>query len=736
MADSKIVAEYTVKVDKALKDLNKLAARVDKVDDERKKVQKGFKEMSTGLSSTFKKLGGMIAATFAVDRIVDFTAETIKLAASAEGVERAFRRIGGANSANLLSGLRNATRGTVSDLQLMQKAVQASNFKIPLESLASLFQFAQARARETGESVEYLTNSIVLGIGRKSPLILDNLGISAVELRKRLKGVGVEAANVGDIAAIIGEIAQEELAKMGDQADTTADKIEQISAAFENMKVVIGTELIGEIDNLTEDFSGLTEQLERLFETDSAEVWSKALRFGLRSLTTGFRVAGAVIERTLLIVNGVKDGIEELFNMAKQDLEEAGILYQVQEQSEEAERSIKGLNSAIASVYKMIKNGSEEETSIIKNLAYYNSLIKELRAEQEAANTTRERVRELEDEINEAIRQRLILLGKLRVVGSGDEERLDLVRSTAARMTDAEFDAAKNSLVIQQQLTDDILADYERRNGEIEKAIEARNEIEARLAEERAQQQRSINLAIFNEAINTISSVVDSIGQIQRNAFLAEQQELEKQLEEGLLTREEYERKANEIRRKEAQANKDIALFQAIISTAQAVTNALATPNVPFPVAAGFAALAGVQGAVQIAAIASQPLPQFAEGGFVNEHGEIKGKKHKQGGVKIEAEGGEFITSAKHAKQNADILKAINSGQWEKYKMENIIAPAINQVLEGGFENMGASYMLNTNWTDKNLLRQGDRNRYAMRDGFMYLGKEIRSLKENRNRWN
>jgi len=118
-------------------------------------------------------------------------------------------------------------------------------------------------------------------------------------------------------------------------------------------------------------------------------------------------------------------------------------------------------------------------------------------------------------------------------------------------------------------------------------------------------------------------------------------------------------------------------------------------------------------------------LPQFAAGGFVNEHGQLIGRKHSQGGITIEAEGGEFITSAKYAQQNADILKAINSGDWEKYKMENIIAPAINQVLEGGFQGMGASYMLNTNWTDKNLLKQGDRNRYAMRDGFVYLGDRM-----------
>jgi len=715
MADSKIVAEYTVKVDKALKDLNKLAARVDKVDDERKKVQNGFKDMSKGMAADFKKVGAAIGLAFGAQEIISFGKEAVKLASQMEGVERAFKRIGGANSANLLDGLRKATRGTVSDLQLMQKAVQASNFKIPLESLASLFEFAQARARETGESVEYLTNSIVLGIGRKSPLILDNLGISAVELRKRLKGVGVEAANVGDIAAIIGEIAQEELAKMGDQADTTADKLAQITTAFDNMKVVVGDALInfgtgllylaGQVDTGIEATDGLSKaakNLSKIYEGDVSGAVDKMLQKNQELLANQLKIAE--LEETRSYQNS---------RVAIQNINEQ--IEKLGERNVFLREYIKELKK----IYEASQQQDPIEKEQIKNLAYYNQLIKDLKAKQADANTTRERVRELEDEINEAIRQRLILLGKLRVVGSGDEERLDLVRSTAARMTDAEFDAAKNSLVIQQQLTDDILADYEHRNGEIEAAIEKRNEIEARLAEERFNNE----LAFANDIGQAVTSIVGNIAAIQSSLVQEELNQLNILLEQGQITREEYDTKRRDLLREQAESQKAAAIFQASVDGAVAVITAFKDGG---PV---LAALVGAAVATQIAAIASQPLPQFAEGGFVNEHGEIKGRKHKYGGVKIEAEGGEFITSAKYAKQNADILKAINSGQWEKYKMENIIAPAINQVLEGGFENMGASYVLNAGFNDKNLLRAIDRHRNSDKDGFVFLAQELKRMK-------
>ena len=74
---------------------------------------------------------------------------------------------------SLTNDLKTATRGTVSEFDLMKSAVSANNFKIPLESLSSYLAFATRRAEETGQSVDYLVDSIIMGIGRKSPMILD-----------------------------------------------------------------------------------------------------------------------------------------------------------------------------------------------------------------------------------------------------------------------------------------------------------------------------------------------------------------------------------------------------------------------------------------------------------------------------------------------------------------------------------------------------------------------------------
>lgn len=215
----------------------KLKARLGLDNSEFKKGLKDSENQLSKMSAGFGRLGGAIAAAFSLRAIGNYLEEGKKLAATLEGVRAGFDNI---STPGLLNNLRSATRGAVSDLKLMQTAVQASNFQIPLEKLASLLKFASARAIQTGQSVEYLTESIILGIGRKSPLILDNLGISAVRLREVLKGAGVEMSTVGDIASAVGKIATDELAKMGNVADSSATKMERFAVASEKLKTTWG----------------------------------------------------------------------------------------------------------------------------------------------------------------------------------------------------------------------------------------------------------------------------------------------------------------------------------------------------------------------------------------------------------------------------------------------------------------------------------------------------------------
>jgi hypothetical protein len=185
------------------------------------------------LSGGFGALGGVIGASFAVDAVKQFVSESVQLAAQAEGVKAAFDRL---NDPGLLDDLRSATKGTVSDFELMKAAVKANNFNIPLTQLGNLLGFAQQRAGETGESIDYMVESIVTGIARKSLPILDNLGFSAVEVRE-------EFNKTGDMAEAVGNIISRQMVDGANATLTLSEQIAAQQATITNLKTEIGEQL-------------------------------------------------------------------------------------------------------------------------------------------------------------------------------------------------------------------------------------------------------------------------------------------------------------------------------------------------------------------------------------------------------------------------------------------------------------------------------------------------------------
>jgi hypothetical protein len=218
-------------------------------------------------SKNVKNIGNIIGATFAVGVIQDFAMEAIKLGDQLAAAEKGFQRFGTAAD---LEVLKKSTKGMVSEVKLLQQAVNAGNFGIPVKELGVLFEFAQKRAKETGQEVDFLTNSIVVGLGRKSPQILDNLGITSTKLKEKLKGVSAESVTIAELTKVVGEIAKEELGKMGNSVETATDKVAQMATKWEDFKAdfgqVIAPAVISTIDGITKAASGLGTFLSKAFE--------------------------------------------------------------------------------------------------------------------------------------------------------------------------------------------------------------------------------------------------------------------------------------------------------------------------------------------------------------------------------------------------------------------------------------------------------------------------------------
>lgn len=213
------------------------SALILKISADASALRTGLERASSSMQSFTNKIsqiGGLIQGAFAaqaVSAIGKMAMEFSTLAAKADGVRAAFDKI--PNSAKLMRDLKEATASTVSELELMQNAVKFKNFNLDLEQMPKLLRFATLRAQETGESVDYLVNSIVTGLGRKSVMILDNLGLSSAAINE-------EIAKTGDFFKGVGNIVDREIGKMTPLLESTITQTARLSANFEELKIKTG----------------------------------------------------------------------------------------------------------------------------------------------------------------------------------------------------------------------------------------------------------------------------------------------------------------------------------------------------------------------------------------------------------------------------------------------------------------------------------------------------------------
>ncbi|TLX78403.1 hypothetical protein E9993_01610 [Labilibacter sediminis] len=185
-----------------------------------------------GVSNQLVNIGAAIGITFGARELFTYAKDAVELSASISGVQEAFDKLKGAD----IGKLREYTKGTASDFQLMKAAVKAAEFGIDSSKMPQLMQFAAVQANKMGESVDYMVESIVTGLARNSIPILDNLGLSSTMLKEKMK-------ETGDISSAALAVINEKLKETGGLSDNAGVKAAQMQADFNNLKAEIGKEL-------------------------------------------------------------------------------------------------------------------------------------------------------------------------------------------------------------------------------------------------------------------------------------------------------------------------------------------------------------------------------------------------------------------------------------------------------------------------------------------------------------
>lgn len=225
------------------------------------------KGLQTGLSSFLgggagMLLAGGIAGGVAViaKELIGAAGEMAEYGRQSEQVGTAFTRLWGDEAPGAMGKLRDASLGTINDMDLMLAANKASMLGVGggIDDLTKLMQVAQDRGRAMGLSTTQAFSDIVTGIGRMSPLILDNLGITMdaeSTYAAYAAAMGKSADSLTDLEkkqALVNRVT----AEAGETVANSVDAHAALLAAKANLR--------GEIGGLIDDFiaeSGAVEAL-------------------------------------------------------------------------------------------------------------------------------------------------------------------------------------------------------------------------------------------------------------------------------------------------------------------------------------------------------------------------------------------------------------------------------------------------------------------------------------------
>ena len=232
------------KIDKATKNAG---GGVEDLGESALTAKERFALFATGLSGAIQIMDRVIGAA---SRVVGGLVELTKGAAAVQAVRSAFEGLGGD-----IEAMRAATGGLVEDVALMKSYNTAAQLvgKTFAEQLPDAMGYLAKVSAATGESMDFMISSLVKGVGRLSPMILDNLGIQVALSEATARGTqmfGLQADQLSKnqqqtaMMAVVMEKLQQNTANMPGVIGTATGGFMTFEAAMANARVELGEALL------------------------------------------------------------------------------------------------------------------------------------------------------------------------------------------------------------------------------------------------------------------------------------------------------------------------------------------------------------------------------------------------------------------------------------------------------------------------------------------------------------
>lgn len=252
-------------------------------------VSKAGKVITTGLTvAAAGAATGIAALGGAMLKMASDAAPLVNVRAAFDGIAESVGSSGDA----MLEAFDKATAGMVSHEDAMMSfntAAQLVGTQFA-QQLPDAMGYLGKVAAATGQDMGFMLDSLVKGVGRLSPMILDNLGIQvtlaeATDRAAEMYGKEADALSKTELQAGMMNVVLEKLAEntasMPDITQSAAAKMEQFKVALKNAKDQIGMALVPALGKLLNVFQPIIQKalpvIIKLFEEKLAPALEKVV---------------------------------------------------------------------------------------------------------------------------------------------------------------------------------------------------------------------------------------------------------------------------------------------------------------------------------------------------------------------------------------------------------------------------------------------------------------------------
>ncbi|MCK9555017.1 hypothetical protein M0R36_04270 [bacterium] len=235
---------------------NKQLSIILRLKDEASKRLQGIRGNLQRFANSWKKNWLAITAAITASIMALRKAwDLMELGAKAEQQKQAFNNLAtslGVSADKMIQDLRRMSGETMSTAQIMEKASQAMILGIDPDKLSKMMEIARASARAFGKDVGFMFESIAIGVGRQSKLVLDNLGIivsAGDAYEKYAKSIGKSAKDLTEherkqafLNATL-EAGEKILKQIDTSTMTNLEKMQKLKAGWADFSMQVGQAL-------------------------------------------------------------------------------------------------------------------------------------------------------------------------------------------------------------------------------------------------------------------------------------------------------------------------------------------------------------------------------------------------------------------------------------------------------------------------------------------------------------